>query len=451
MRTQLAALFNMQGTIDRWRYLLIGIVAFAIKYCLDFSAASLLLHKPWLPWQYLDPVGTTTSFLATGAPERRFLLAMSAIAFPFVWLGVSVTLKRLRSLQAPLSMVLLFFVPMVNLLFFLFLSLIPSRPSGKFRGAVAQGSSHFDALLAIVISVSVSCGAVALAMRFSSYGLGMFLAAPFCLGLISVLVYTWRKPHTRAECIGIAMASCVAVGVGFLIFAFEGAICIAMAAPIAAALAALGATVGYSFQRNNHSPREGAPLLLLLALFPPVMIGSESKLLAPVPEFAVRTSVIIDAPPTRVWHNVISFSQLPEPHELLFRSGIAYPIRADITGAGVGAVRHCVFSTGAFVEPVTVWDEPKLLAFSVTSTPSPMYELSPYADLHPPHLDGFMVSHKGQFLLTPLTGGRTLLEGTTWYEHNLWPSLYWRLWSDMIIHRIHLRVLNHIKNLSEAE
>ena len=24
----------------------------------------------------------------------------------------------------------------------------------------------------------------------------------------------------------------------------------------------------------------------------------------------------------------------------------------------VGAVRHCIFSTGPFVEPITVWDEP---------------------------------------------------------------------------------------------
>jgi len=31
----------------------------------------------------------------------------------------------------------------------------------------------------------------------------------------------------------------------------------------------------------------------------------------------------------------------------------------------------------------------------------------------------------------------------------MWPGPYWRLWSDMIIHRIHLRVFEHIKRLSE--
>jgi hypothetical protein len=55
----------------------------------------------------------------------------------------------------------------------------------------------------------------------------------------------------------------------------------------------------------------------------------------------------------------------------------------------------------------------------------------------------------GQFLLTPLPGGRTRLEGTTWYRHGLAPAEYWRLWSDEIIHKIHMRVLKHIKEEAE--
>ena len=58
---------------------------------------------------------------------------------------------------------------------------------------------------------------------------------------------------------------------------------------------------------------------------------------------------------------VVSFPPLAEPGDRLFRTGIAYPTRAEIHGHGVGAVRHCVFSTGTFVEPIEVWDEPLLL------------------------------------------------------------------------------------------
>ena len=56
----------------------------------------------------------------------------------------------------------------------------------------------------------------------------------------------------------------------------------------------------------------------------------------------------------------MTFQELPEPTDWLFRVGIAYPMRARIQGTGVGAVRYCEFSTGAFIEPIEVWKEPRL-------------------------------------------------------------------------------------------
>ena len=145
---------------------------------------------------------------------------------------------------------------------------------------------------------------------------------------------------------------------------------------------------------------------------------------------------------------MIEFPQLSAPTEFLFKSGIAYPINAKITGKGVGAIRHCNFSTGSFVEPITVWDEPRLLQFSVNEQPEAMKELSIY-DLHPNHLHGYFVSKQGQFKLTLLPNGHTLLQGTTWYYNRIKPAQYWTLWSDYIVHQIHRRVLNHIKEQSE--
>ena len=164
----------------------------------------------------------------------------------------------------------------------------------------------------------------------------------------------------------------------------------------------------------------------------------------------MKTAIEIDAPPTAVWRKVVAFSELPDPEDWLFRLGLAYPIRATIRGEGVGAERHCVFSTGSFVEPIEVWDEPRLLEFSVTSNPPLMEEWTPYRAVHPSHRDNFLVSNGGQFLLSPRPGGRTRLEGTTWYRHGMWPATYWQLWSDEIIHRIHRRVLRHSKSGAEG-
>jgi hypothetical protein len=151
-----------------------------------------------------------------------------------------------------------------------------------------------------------------------------------------------------------------------------------------------------------------------------------------------------------VWPIVLAFPPLKEPDDWMFRAGIAYPMRAEIDGRGPGAVRRCVFSTGTFVEPIEVWEEPTRLGFRVTESPPPMKEWNPW-DVHPPHLDGYLVSRQGEFLLERLPDGRTRLVGSTWYTNRMWPTAYWYLWSDAIIHRIHERVLCHIRDLAEKE
>ena len=112
-------------------------------------------------------------------------------------------------------------------------------------------------------------------------------------------------------------------------------------------------------------------------------------------------------------------------------------------------MRHCVFSAGPFVEPIEVWDEPRRLAFRVTEQPAPMEELSPF-HIHPPHLDNFLVSRRGEFRLDRRPDGRTRLEGTTWYTNRMWPADYRGAWSDAIIHRIHRRVLEHVRDTAEG-
>lgn len=187
-----------------------------------------------------------------------------------------------------------------------------------------------------------------------------------------------------------------------------------------------------------------APALILLPL------GMLEARLLPAAEFEVVSSLTIDAPPERVWPNVIGFAELPPPEHWLFATGIAYPLRAVIEGEGLGAVRRCEFSTGAFVEPITAWEPPNRLAFDVRSQPSPMEEWSFYRKVHPPHLEDSFRSLRGEFRLIRLADGRTRLEGRTWYALDLAPVGYWRWLADRIVHRIHARVLAHVRTLSEA-
>ena len=283
------------------------------------------------------------------------------------------------------------------------------------------------------------------------YGLGIFVAMPFMIGFVSVLFRARHAPERSwKECRNVALGSTLLVGAAALLGGVEGIVCLAMASPIALPLAFVGGMLAYLVRRGFWRRRASPALLLMVLLCTPLLMGAEAAMPRQAPIYEVRTAVEIDAPPETVWRNVVSFRQLPPPDDWLFRTGIAYPVRAEIRGRGVGAVRYCEFSTGAFVEPIEVWDEPRRLAFRVTRNPPALRELSPYGGIHPPHGQGFLVSRRGQFRQIALPGGRTRLEGTTWYQHGLYPAGYWRLWSDAILHRIHRRVLEHVKRLSES-
>jgi hypothetical protein len=278
------------------------------------------------------------------------------------------------------------------------------------------------------------------------YGIALFILTPLFIGAGSTILYGLKKEITKKEAWQIGFLTLGVFTAGLLVFAIEGVICIAMAAPIGLLLTWVGSLIGYAI--INKTPDNAPTTMLILIGIIPTMAFIEKDNEPTLT--SVVTSIEINADPQTVWKNVVEFPQLDEPTEFIFKTGIAYPIDAKIEGTGVGAVRHCNFTTGSFVEPITVWDEPHLLKFDVVEQPEPMKELS-FWDIDAPHLHDYFVSKQGQFKLTELSNGNTLLEGTTWYYHNIRPTFYWQLWSDHIIHKIHQRVLTHIKKNAENE
>ena len=276
------------------------------------------------------------------------------------------------------------------------------------------------------------------------YGIALFIITPLFIGFSSAVLYGYKRKITKGETRKIGFLTLGIFAVCLLVFAIEGVICIAMAAPLAVLLTWTGTLIGYI--TNNNKPSGGIPITLLLIVIIPTMAFIEKT---DNPNLtSVTTSIEINADPKTVWINVIEFPQLSQPTEFIFKTGIAYPINAKIDGRGVGAIRHCNFTTGSFVEPVTVWNESQLLRFDVIEQPAPMKEIN-FWDINAPHLHDYFVSKQGQFKLTRLSNGKTLLEGTTWYYHNIKPAIYWQIWSNHIIHKIHERVLTHIKANSE--
>ena len=434
--------------VDRSTYAATGFGLAGLKYLSEVGAIYALTGNFFDPLSFLSPLMTIRLDVMAGV-DGIWLVLLALWNLLFAWIGVSMSVRRARNAGISPFWGLLFFAPLINFLLMIVLALLPTRTTSRLSLPL-QGSDRlmWSALMGVAGGSAIGLVMVLLSVFVvGEYGGALFMGTPLVIGTVSGFLLNLRQPQPTLPNVIVGVLSVLISGGLLLVFALEGAICLAMAAPICMVLSVLGVLLGRELARvEGRGAVLGAQVLLpaLMFLEPP-----------PTQDRMVETVIEIQAPPEAVWEAVVGFGgvELAPPPEWFFHLGIAYPIRARIegleTGVGVGAVRYCEFSTGPFVEPITVWDPPRHLAFDVRESPPTMHEWSPYARVHAPHLDGILVSKHGEFLLEPLPDGGTRLTGHTWYRFDMAPEPYWGMWSDASIHAIHTRVLKHIKQVAE--
>ena len=443
--------FTFEERVDQRRYIITGVSLMAFKYAVDALVIWLTLGRVWTPLEYLR-LGFSPDGLIEG-PASTVFLALAAWSIPFLWIAVTMSMRRAIDAGKSPWLLLLLLVPYVNYGAMVALAALPSRarpePSVRLEVPPQERAGPLSSAL-VAMGIGSVLGFAALAYLIfvaKNYGVAMFFDAPFTVGAVTAYLYNRRYPATLKMTCQVIVLTFAFMGGVVIMVAVEGAVCVLMAAPLVLTVACLGAIPGRSIALRREG--SGIQPFMAMLLIPAAALTERAQ---PASQLHEILSVIeIDAPTDVVWRHVIQFSELEPPTETIFRFGIAYPIRARIEGSGVGAVRHCEFSTGAFVEPITRWEPGRLLAFDVTKQPPPLEEWSPYADIAPPHLDGYIQSRRGEFRLIALDGGRTRLEGRTWYTLDIRPRAYWMMFSDAFIGRVHRRVLTHIERLAEAE
>ena len=464
LATIAALLFGLRARVSRRQYLIWGFALAALKFAVDTGIVYAFTKKTWSPLGYVVPSVILRNESLGSVPQAMHVV-LAVAAMPFLWVGVTMSVRRAADTGASPWLGVGFLVPIFNYLTIAVLAILPTKQDAKWAparmtpyrvsgGEEAGPPSGVDlpsgvraALLGLGACIALGLMMLGLSVYgLGAYGVALFFATPFTMGAVSALIYNASYQRSIWRTLGLALLGTVLTGSCVLLFAIEGVLCLAMAFPIAAVLSLVGALLAWAISSSARTSgvRSSAAMLMLL----PALAVGEAKIAEPSLRH-VTTTIEIDAPPERVWPNVVGFSDLPAPPTWMYRLGIAYPMRATIRGTGVGAVRHCEFSTGPFVEPITVWDEPNRLAFDVTSQPPSMTEWSPYQSVKAPHLEGYMVSKGGEFRLVALPGGRTRLEGTTSYTLAIYPELYWVAYGEVLLHGIHTRVLEHIKVLSE--
>jgi uncharacterized membrane protein YhaH (DUF805 family) len=440
--------FTFAEPVTARQYLTHGAGLMAVKYAIDVALVFAGAGRWWSPVDYMRSISTLQSSTLSGG-AFWLMPALAILTLPFLWAGITLTLRR--SIDAGKSpwLSVLFLVPFLNYVTIAAMCTLPSKGERAVRGRLQAGPpDQTKYLIAILPGLTFGLGMLAWSVyALHSYGAALFFATPFGVGALTAFALNSRYLVSATQTRQVVLLTIALLGAALVLLGREGAVCIVMALPLAVVVALMGGRVGREIAfRTGGNLR---PAALGMLAFPLIAVVEPTGATG-VAVHEVRSSVEIAASPMTVWSQVIAFPPMPEPDAWFFRLGVAYPKYARIEGSGVGAVRYCVFSTGPFVEPITVWEPGRRLGFDVRSSPVPLRELTPYDSVMPPHLRGFLQSRRGEFRLIALPNGHTRLEGSTWYSVAMGPEGYWQLYGDYLIHRIHLRVLEHIRTQAES-
>jgi hypothetical protein len=288
--------------------------------------------------------------------------------------------------------------------------------------------------------------AVALgALVFGAYGFGMFVASPFVIGATTAYFANRRGDLGGSQTATLVASAAALGGIALVMAALEGLVCIVLASPLGLGVALIGGVCGRAIALSKRrSPAQTLPGFAVL----PLLFAIES-VFPTTTSFDTDQTIAVNAPPEVVWQSIVHMEPIDEPPALPFRLGIAYPVRGEFFGEGVGAMRRGEFSTGSALERVTEWIPNRKIAFVVLTGVPAMRELSPYRDVHAPHVVGYFNSKHTSFELVPRSDGGTDIIERTSHELKLEPVLYWLPMARWIVHENNARVLDHIRRQAE--
>jgi len=259
-----------------------------------------------------------------------------------------------------------------------------------------------------------------------------FFLIPLIVGLVAA--WFWRRIQRSLAwtALDAVLVTMVALGAAALVMR-EGIVCLVIVSPALYAFIFCGLLLGRIWFRPNYSK-------LRLTIFPLLALLTLGESLYHSEKQAVVTDrIVINAPPEKVWPNVLAFPEIPDrPDYWIFRLGLPYPTETTNGGNFVGADRQCIFSNGIVIkERVAEFVPNEKLTFDVAEQPT-----------HP-EAYGHITLHRGQFVLQDNRDGTTTLIGSSWYTLHVRPRWYFDLWTRNMTRAVHLRVMNHIKRLSE--
>lgn len=271
-------------------------------------------------------------------------------------------------------------------------------------------------------------------IRSGAFVFSEFVIVPALMGIISAWFWRGLNLTSRNLLSYSLLNSLLALAVAAILFG-EGVICLVIVSPLIFGFIIAGAFAGRGmFKKNNQ--KLNVSIFAMLAVIFVVDNLSEHHY-----ENEVSDTITINAPASEVWQHVVAFKRIKAENKFwMFKIGMPSPVESTVDGYYLGSKRKCIFSNGyVFDEKIVAFDVNKDLTFDITNQP------------RDPEIMGHIDILKGQFLLHDNGDGTTTLTGNSWYRLYVFPVWYYDIWAKSITRNVHLRVMEHIKELSEAK
>lgn len=196
---------------------------------------------------------------------------------------------------------------------------------------------------------------------FENYGWTLFLLAPFLLGFLPSFIISNVEPVSKKKSFTLGFLSLSIACFGLIVLGIEGVVCIFLSLPLFLVATFFGVLLVHRVNAQKiYNPKFILVIILayILSFFTLDYVSYTDDLIP------VTSSITIEAPIDTVWKNTIKNTKISKPDLLLDKFGITYPKEIIFTGEGIDAIRVYNFSTGSYLQSVTKWEPPHLLAFA---------------------------------------------------------------------------------------
>ena len=145
--------FTFDSPVTRSEYLRHGMALAIVKYAVDAAMIWAFAHVAWTPWDYLTTGAAFQHSKLAGAPAP--LLTFLAIwTLPFLWIGLTMSIRRALEAGQSAWLAMLFLVPVVNYALMALLSALPTKASRVTDRVPRRGENRLpSAALSVAVGV----------------------------------------------------------------------------------------------------------------------------------------------------------------------------------------------------------------------------------------------------------------------------------------------------------